>query len=338
MGNFRSISGESLAQIRDLKVTYSTESQQPVRALQGVCLDICFGEVIGILGESGCGKSTLALALLRLLPRSARIDGGSIRFLGRDLGSMPESELRKLRGAEIALIPQDPATTLNPVMRAGAQISEVLRAHTELSRVQRTQRSYELLREVGFDNPAEIAPAYPHQLSGGQRQRIAIAQAIACRPALVIADEATSKLDAALQAETIGLMQEIRRRHGIAFLIISHDPSLFSGFADRVVVMYAGRIVEEGSCKSVTRKPLHPYTRALLALTENSPARGARVRLPMIPGELPDLTRVAAGCPFESRCADRMELCSGDDPRELMPDPNHYVSCFKYDNWYSEFE
>jgi len=338
VGSFRNISGESLAQIRDLRVTYSPEGQQPVGALQGVSLDIRFGEVIGILGESGCGKSTLALALIRLLPRAARYEGGDIRFLGRDLLRLPDSELRQLRGTEIVLIPQDPAMTLNPVMRAGTQISEVLRAHTDLGRAQRTNRTYELLREVGFENPAEIASAYPHQLSGGQRQRIAIAQAIACRPALVIADEATSKLDARLQAEIISLMREIRRRHGIAFLVISHDPSLFSGFADRVVVMYAGRIVEEGTFESVSRKPLHPYTRALLALAENSPPCGARVRFPMIPGELPDLTRVAVGCRFEPRCAERMEHCAVGDPRELMPDPRHYVSCFKYDNWYSEFE
>jgi len=338
VGNFRSISGESLAQIRDLKVTYSPEGPQPVQALQGISLDIRFGEVIGILGESGCGKSTLALALLRLLPQSARYDGGDIRFLGRDLLGLSESELRTLRGTEIALIPQDPAMALNPVMRTGTQVSEVLRAHTDLGGAQRTNRSCELLSEVGFENPAEIASAYPHQLSGGQRQRIAIAQAIACRPALVIADEATSKLDAASQAEIIGLMEEIRRRHGIAFLMISHDPSLFLGFADRVVVMYAGRIVEEGRCENVARKPLHPYTRALLMLRDSSPVRGLGVRLPMIPGELPDLTRVAVGCRFEPRCADRMERCAGRDPAESMPDPSHYVSCLKYENWYSEFE
>jgi oligopeptide/dipeptide ABC transporter ATP-binding protein len=335
VGNFTHISGETLAQISDLTITYSPEGQRPVRALQGVSLDIQRGEVIGVLGESGSGKSTLASALLRLLPSYAQYNSGGVCFRGRDLLGLRESEMRRIRGADIVLIPQEPALALNPVMRVGTQISEVLRAHSKLTRAQRADRVQELLLEVGFANPAEIGSAYPHQLSGGQRQRITIAQAIACRPALIIADEPTSKLDGPLQHEIVDLISDIRKRHGIAFLFISHDPSLFRGFADRLVVMYAGRIIEEGSAKDVFEKPLHPYTRALLALANTRilvSGVASRVPLPAIEGEAPELEIFHIGCHYEPRCADRMHLCAGHDPSRLMPEPAHSVACFKYDD------
>jgi len=264
------IPGKNLAQICDLRVTYFPGGQPPLRALDGVNLEIRAGEVLGILGESGSGKSTFALSVMRLLPRHAQYDRGSVQFLGHDLLSLSEHELRKLRAARIALIPQDPALTLNPVMRVGTQISEVLRAHTELTRSQRTGRVQELLSEVGFEDPAQIAGAYPHQLSGGQRQRVVIAQAVACRPALVLADEPTSKLDASLQVEIVSLLATIRQTHATAFIVISHDPSLFCGFADRVAVMYAGQIVEEGAIENVYRRPRHPYTQELVGLAKKS--------------------------------------------------------------------
>jgi oligopeptide/dipeptide ABC transporter ATP-binding protein len=335
VGNFRAISGERLAQICDLTVTYSPRNQPTVRALERASLDIHFGEIIGMLGESGCGKSTLASALLRLLPSYAQYEGGTIRFLGRDLLSMSEPELRKLRGAEIVSIPQEPALALNPVMRVGTQISEVLRAHTDLTRTQRRDRVPELLREVGFNNPGEIGSAYPHQLSGGQRQRITIAQAIACRPALIVADEPTSKLDRPLQDEIVQLLSNIRRRHGIAFLFITHDPSLLFGFADRLVVMYAGRMVEEGNTRDVIQNPLHPYTQALLGLANSRPLAtdgGQRVKLRTINGEPPDGTGVSFGCGFEPRCGDRIQVCACNFPEVSMPAPGHHVSCFKYVN------
>jgi peptide/nickel transport system ATP-binding protein len=335
VGNATAISGERLVQICDLTVSYCPEAQLPVRALEGANLDIRAGEVTGILGESGSGKSTLALALMRVLPEHARYDRGTTRFLGRDLLSLPERELRKFRGAKIALIPQDPALTLNPVIRVGTQISEVLRAHTQLTRSEQATRVKDLLSEVGFDDPLDIGSAYPHQLSGGQRQRVAIAQAIACRPALVIADEPTSKLDASLQAEIVGLMAAIRRKRGTAFLVISHDPSLFCGFADRLVVMYAGRIVEEGGIEDVFARPLHPYTAALVALAKScsvSAETQSRLRLPVIAGDPPDLTCDSNGCRFEPRCPERMQICESQDPEELMPIPSHRVSCFKYGN------
>ena len=334
MGNFTHTSGETLAQISDLTVTYSPEGQRPIRALEAASLDIHRGEVIGVLGESGSGKSTLGSALLRLLPSYAQYDRGTILFRGRDLLALQECEIRRIRGSEIVPIPQEPALALNPVMRVGVQISEVLRAHTDLTRAQRANRVEELLREVGFENPVEIACAYPHQLSGGQRQRITIAQAIACRPALVIADEPTSKLDGPSQREIVDLMSKIRKCHRIAFLVISHDPSLFRGFADRLVVMYAGRIVEEGSISDVLERPLHPYTQALLALHNSRilPSRNAsRVSFPAIDGEAPDLTTLNVGCYYQPRCAERMQICAVHGPSRLMRETSHSVACFKYE-------
>ncbi|MGC2246393.1 MAG: ABC transporter ATP-binding protein, partial [Terriglobales bacterium] len=236
-----------------MSVTYALRDGARIHAVDDLSLAINPGEVVGILGESGCGKSTLANAILRLLPGHANCEQGTILFRGRDLLAMSESKLREIRGREISVIPQDPALTLNPVLNAGSQIAEVLRAHLQLPAKDRRARVLQLLAEVGFDHPKEIYGAYPHQLSGGQRQRVAIAQAISCSPALTIADEPTSKLDAPLQAEIVALLVRIRREHGIAIVMISHDPAVFAGFADRMAVMYAGRIVEIGTTAQIFR-------------------------------------------------------------------------------------
>jgi peptide/nickel transport system ATP-binding protein len=325
-------SKKSLIEVRDLTVTYSLQDGDVSRALDGVCLEVRPGEVVGILGESGCGKSTLATALLRLLPLNAKCEGGTIKFRGCNLLSLSEKELRAIRGGEISLIPQDPVTALNPVIAAGLQIGEVMRAHLPLKRSQRRARVIELLREVGFDHPEEMYSAYPHQLSGGQRQRIAIAQAVACRPALLIADEPTSKLDATLRTEIVELLSEIRRQQGTAILVISHDPTLFAGFADRIAVMYAGRIVEVGTSAEIFGRPLHPYTQALVRLATSSLVTGSsgKNRLPSIGGESPDPSSIPIGCRFEPRCSERMDVCSRRYPREFMPEPSRPVNCFKY--------
>jgi len=325
-------SREYFAQVRELTVTYSSEHGEPVHALDGVSIKVRTGEIVGILGESGCGKSTLASALLRLLAPNAKCESGTILLRGRDLLNLSERELRAIRGREISLIPQDPALSLNPVMTVGSQVGEVLRAHLPLTPQLRRERVMELFREVGFDHPEEIYSAYPHQLSGGQRQRIAIAQAVACRPALLIADEPTSKLDPTLQAEIVALLSQIRRQHGTAILVISHDPALFAGFADRIAVMYAGRIVEVGSSAEIFGRPLHPYTQALVRIAASSAITGsrARVRLQAIEGESPDPTCIPVGCRFEPRCSERMDVCSRRYPREFMPEPSRPVNCFKY--------
>lgn len=325
-------SKEHLAEVKNLRVTYYPKDGTPVRALDGANLELRAGEIVGLLGESGCGKSTLAAALLRLLPPHANCASGAIVFRERNLLTLSDGELRALRGMEISLISQDPALSLNPLMTTGSQIGEILRAHLSLNARQRRNQVMKLLKEVGFDRPEEIYSAYPHQLSGGQRQRIAIAQAVACRPALLIADEPTSKLDPTLQAEIVALLSQIRRQHGMAILVISHDPSLFAGFADRIAVMYAGRIIETGSCSEIFGSPLHPYTQALVKIATCSVVTrlSTRLRFPVIEGESPDPTHVPVGCRFEPRCSERMDICSHSYPPEFMPEPSRPVNCFKY--------
>lgn len=267
----------TLVQIRALTVRYKSGCAKPVLALDDVSLSIAPGEIVGLLGESGSGKSTLASAVMRLLPLNTECCG-SVLIEDRDLLSINERELSSIRGRRIALIAQDPAVALNPVIRIGAQISEVLRAHLPLSSNERKHRVRELLCEVGFNDPERIANSYPHQLSGGQRQRAVIAQAVSCRPALLIADEPTSKLDAPLQAQVLELMSEIRRRQGMAILWITHDPATLVGFADRIAVMHQRRMVEEGATHQIFRQPQHAYTQNLtrlareLALKASSPA------------------------------------------------------------------
>jgi ABC-type glutathione transport system ATPase component len=262
--------GESLLEIRGISVSYSPSKAKPVCALNVVSLEVRSGEIIGILGESGCGKSTLANSVIQSLPSNAKIESGEIVFKGRNLLNLRERELTSIRGREISLVPQDPALSLNPVMAVGTQISEVLRAHLPLNARQRREQVHQLLQEMGFERPEEIYRAYPHQLSGGQRQRIVIAQAISCGPALLIADEATSKLDASLQLEIVEYLSAIRKRHGTAMIIITHDPMLLAGFADRIAVMYGGQIVELGKCADMMERPLHPYTQALMRVAKSS--------------------------------------------------------------------
>lgn len=318
-----------LLRVEDLSVSYDAAGQT-VPAVRHAAFSVAAGEVVGILGESGSGKSTLALALTRMLPANARYEGGAVWFRGQNLLHFTDKQLNAVRGAEIAIIWQDPALALNPVMRVGRQIAEVLRAHGCRSRKERGQRVEELLTEVGFERPAEVARAYPHQLSGGQRQRIAIAQALCCRPALLIADEPTSKLDAALQVEILRLLAQLRSRHHMACLIISHDPAVLAGWAERLLVMYAGEIVEEGPREQVFGRPLHPYAQALARLS-GAEVRPPRGRLPVIGGEPPDLTRLPAGCAFEPRCPERMKVCIDSHPGQSAPETGRQVQCFKYE-------
>lgn len=325
-------SRDNLLRIQGLSVTYSPASGEVVCALEDTSLEIRCGEVLGILGESGCGKSTLANAVLGLLPSQAKTDSGEILFHGFDLLKLSETELRAIRGREISLAPQDPALSLNPVMTVGNQVAEVLRAHLPLNAEQRRDRVCELFREVGFDEPAVIYDAYSHQLSGGQRQRIVIAQAVACRPALVIADEPTSKLDAASRSEIVGLLSRMRDNHGTSIMVISHDPTLFAALADRVALMYAGHVVEVGTCADILKRPLHPYTQALVRVARSAMVarEGAKSRFPRISGDPPDPTAVRVGCHFEPRCSERMAVCANRRPREVAPEPMRFVSCFKY--------
>jgi peptide/nickel transport system ATP-binding protein len=320
----------NLLEVRDLTVCYAVSNSRPVRALSGVNLEVRGGEILAILGESGSGKTTLASSIVRLFPPCAT-SGGSILFRGTDLLRLTESQLATTRGREIALVPQDPAVCLNPVMTVGDQIAEVLRAHLFMSPKQRRVRVNELLGEVGLDS--SVGSAFPHQLSGGQRQRIVIAQAVACRPTLVIADEPTSKLDSRLRADIINLLSKIRTVHGTAVVIITHDPVLPAGFADRIAVMYAGRVIEIASRDQIFKQPLHPYTQALFRIAQShQEAKAAHRRhLPTIEGNPPDPTISAVGCSFEPRCPERAEICALRFPREISLEPSRVVSCVKYE-------
>ena len=303
-----------------------------MRALDGLRLQIRRSEILGILGESGCGKSTLAHAILGLLPAHARIETGEICWNGRNLLQLPESELRTIRGREISWVSQQPALSLNPVLRVGTQIGEVLRAHMPSTSRERRERARELLYQVGFEQPATICDAYPHQLSGGQRQRIVIAQAVACRPALLIADEPTSKLDSLLRSEIVALLSKLREQYGTTVVVITHDPTICAEFADRVALMYAGSLVEVGNSTELFARPLHPYTQALVGLMSHSTIAGAsaKARFPWIDGESANPTELSMGCRFEARCSQRTEICALQYPPDVAPEPTRSVSCFKY--------
>jgi oligopeptide/dipeptide ABC transporter ATP-binding protein len=319
-------------------VTYHARSGQRFPALRHVDLDIAPGEIVGILGESGCGKSTLALAMLGLLPESAQIEGSI--FLGEEnLSSADESRWSTIRGAKIAMIFQEPGLALSPVMRAGNQIGEVLRAHRRGRNNQHKQEVEAALRNAGLPDVDRIYRAYPHQLSGGELHRVAIAQALVCQPALVIADEPTRSLDVTLQAQIQDALREVNRKCGSALIFITHNPALLTGFADRVLVMYAGRIVEAGPVAQVYHRPLHPYTKALLQLVpkrlEHTGVKSdfiRRERLPAIPGSLSSLDFLAPGCAFEPRCSARTADCRVQSPGETEPEPDRRVSCFNHGN------
>jgi peptide/nickel transport system ATP-binding protein len=301
---------ERLLEVRGLSVAYGAAS-----AVEGATFNVERGEVVAVLGESGSGKTTLALAMAGLLPPAARILRGAVHFRGTDLLKQPESRLRAIRGAEISFISQEPALALNPVMRAGAQIAEVVRAHRAWSAAGRRRHAALTLEKLCGADARRIFDAYPHQLSGGQRQRVAIAQAVALEPALVVADEPTSSLDTGLQAEVLALLGELARR-GSAVLLVTHNPAVLAGIANRVLVMYAGRIVEQGGFAEVSGAPLHPYTRALLACAPGAGSRGDGP-LATIPGAPPDPANLPPGCPFAPRCPERIEDCTVEEPSGL---------------------
>lgn len=316
-------------------MTYAARGERPVPALRGIHLDVAPREIVGILGESGSGKSTLALSLLGLLPASAQVEG-SILLEDEDLTKTADSRWAAIRGAKIAIIFQEPGLSLSPVMRVGDQVGEVIRAHRPGARKQRDQEVEVALKDAGLAESVRIYRAYPHQLSGGELHRVAIAQALVSRPALVIADEPTRSLDVTLQAEIQNALRDMNRKQGSALIFITHNPALLTGFADRVLVMYAGRIVEAGPVAQVYRRPLHPYTRGLLQLVPERRGRAGFAsgltgdRLPVIPGNLRDLDSSAQGCAFEPRCAARTARCQAEAPEEVAPEPSRRVSCFNY--------
>ena len=322
-----------LLEVRDLHVAYRSLAGKKVPALDGVSFDLRSGETLGVLGESGSGKSTLASTLLRLLPGNAEIQQGAILFEGRDLLRAEPRALERIRGARIALIFQEPSLALHPTLRIGEQICDVLASHQALSRQALREKTLRILEEVFPVEPARIANSYPHQLSGGQQQRVLIAQAIACGPSLIVADEPTASLDPTTQKEVLSLFQALREKFNLSLILITHNPALLTGLADRVLVLYAGRIAEIGPTEEVLTFPQHPYTRALLECLpgrHDEQATGSKPMLPIISGEAPNLAALAGGCRFESRCEGRMELCIQREPAAVAVSEAHEVSCFKY--------
>ena len=299
------------------------------RAVDGISFAVEAGETVAIVGESGCGKSVTANSILRLVPQPPGRIGGAIRFQGRDLLKLNERAMREVRGNDISMIFQEPMTSLNPVLTIGRQIAEPLRLHQGLSRESVEQRVVEMLGLVGIAEPRRRAREYPHQLSGGMRQRVMIAIALACRPKLLIADEPTTALDVTIQAQILNLMTDLKQRVGAAIILITHDLGVVAEVAERVMVMYAGRKVEEAPVAELFRSPRHPYTRGLLSAVPKlgSSLAATQTRLAEIPGVVPSLKQRIAGCVFASRCAFARDLCRRVAPALEMKAPAHFAAC-----------
>jgi oligopeptide/dipeptide ABC transporter ATP-binding protein len=318
---------ETLLSVRDLRTQFFTR-EGVVHAVDGVSFDVHKGRTLGIVGESGCGKTVTALSIIRLLPTPpARIVGGQALFQGRDLTTLPERELEDVRGSEIAMIFQDPMTSLNPTLTIGMQITETIRRHSDVSKRAARVRAIELLEEVGLPRAASRLDDYPHRLSGGMRQRVMIAIAISCDPALLIADEPTTALDVTVQAQVLDLLAEMRDAHDMAMIVITHDMGVVADIADEVLVMYAGQVVEQAPVLELFDRPEHPYTEALLGALPQMEDPGVRHRrLTAIPGRPPDLLDPPETCRFAARC----KYAGGDACTQHMPElrelrPGHLV-------------
>ena len=314
-------------EVRDLRTTLFTR-RGVMKAVDGIGLAVGAGETVALVGESGCGKSLTALSIMRLLPDPpARIVGGQVILNGRDLVTLPEEAMLDIRGREIGMIFQDPMSSLNPVATVEAQIAEVLAAHTDLDRRQVRARVLELLDQVGMPDAGRRLDAYPHQLSGGMCQRVMIAMAIACSPSVLIADEPTTALDVTVQAQVLTLLKRLQAEAGMAMIFITHDLGVVAEIADRVVVMYAGRKVEEAAVDDLFEAPLHPYTAGLIGATP-VPGAARAERLADIPGVVPPLDALPAGCAFAPRCKRVMDRCWKEQPTLGEPRPGRRVACF----------
>jgi len=320
-----------LLQIDELRTHFFTRDGV-VRAVDGVSFTIAPGETLAVVGESGCGKSVTSLSVMRLVASPGRIVSGAIRFDGRDLLALSEPEMRKVRGNDISMIFQEPMTSLNPVLTVGGQIAEALVLHRGLGRTQAMERAIEMLRLANISEAARRAGEYPHQMSGGMRQRVMIAMALACDPKLLIADEPTTALDVTIQAQILDLMRALQAKTGTAIMLITHDLGVVAEMAQRVVVMYAGRKVEEAPVDELFARPRHPYTRGLMnSMPRLGSARGKRTRLQEIPGVVPSLREPIAGCAFATRCPYAVERCRIEMPMLEPKAPAHVVACWEAD-------
>ena len=315
--------------IRNLSIAFSTD-YGPVHAVRGVSFSVPRNKVVGVVGESGCGKTTVISAAMGLLANNADIEGGEVVFEGRNLLELSEPELREVRGERITMVFQDPMTAQNPVISIGRQMVDIQYRRRNLNKRQKREAAIAMLRRVGIPDPETRIDSFPHELSGGMRQRLSIAMALMMHPALLIADEPTTALDVTMEGQIIHLLRELQAELVASVLFVSHNLGLVAELCDEVVVMYAGEVVEKGTCHDIFHRPSHPYTRALL---ECDPARVLErtARLPTIPGDLPDLHEPPRGCVFVDRCPAALERCAGSPPREHTLGPTHRASCHLLD-------
>jgi oligopeptide/dipeptide ABC transporter ATP-binding protein len=321
------MAAQPLLQVENLHTQFATETGT-VRSVDGVSFTLHAGETLGIVGESGSGKTVTSLSIMGLIENPGRIAEGKVRYLDQELQDKPRTEMDRLRGREISMVFQDSLSSLNPTMKVGKQIGRVLRDHTDLGPRQRKQRVVELLREMNIPEPAKRAESYPHEMSGGMRQRVLIAMAIACNPRVLILDEPTTALDVTIEAQIFELVERLQREHQMGTILITHDLSVVAHACDRVLIMYAGRVVEEAPAETLYAEPLHPYTLGLLQSipsTDHTP----RTHLPSIPGEVPDLARLPGGCSFAPRCRFATEACRREDPALRKFGTDHRAACIR---------
>jgi oligopeptide/dipeptide ABC transporter ATP-binding protein len=327
-------SSKPLLEVKGLKTYFFTEDGV-VKAVDGVDFDVLPGEVLGLVGESGCGKSVTSFSIMRLVGPPGRVVDGQIIFEGRDLLKMPETEMVHMRGDRVSMIFQQPQSSLNPVFKVGDQVAEVLQIHQNKGKEASWEQAVELLKLVGIPDAARKAHAYPHEMSGGQAQRVMIAMALALSPQLLIADEPTTALDVTIQAQILDLIRDLRTRLGTSVILITHDLGVIAEMADRVAVMYAGRIVEHSDVNTLFEKPMHPYTQGLIG---SIPVLGeVREKLDVIPGNVPNLVNLPAGCRFAPRCRAReqygLEICTRVEPDLCETEHAHTVRCWLYQDY-----
>jgi peptide/nickel transport system ATP-binding protein/oligopeptide transport system ATP-binding protein len=304
-----------LLEVSDLRTSFFVGDGQDVTAVDGVSFSVKPGETLAIVGESGSGKSVTSLSIMRLLPKKiGRITGGAIRLRGRVISEMSDHDMRRVRGKEIGMIFQEPMTSLNPVHTIGTQIAEMVMEHDHVARAAAMERAVEMLALVGIPEPRRRAASYPHQMSGGMRQRAMIAMALACKPMLLIADEPTTALDVTIQAQILDLMRELKQQLGMAIVFITHDLGVVAEMADRVVVMYAGQVVETGTYRDIFTRPLMPYTAGLMRSIPRLGSSLHKERLHAIPGYVPMLTNLPSGCRFRTRCSHAVDACAAAEP------------------------
>jgi oligopeptide/dipeptide ABC transporter ATP-binding protein len=321
--------GDAILEVKNLRTSFPTAGGF-VHAVDNVSFNVRKGEALALVGESGCGKSVTAMSIMRLVAPPGRITAGEVRFKGRNLAELSEREMCAVRGDDIAMVFQEPMTSLNPVFKIGAQVAEAVRIHKKVSKKEAWKRAGEMLELVSIPDPIKRLDDYPHQLSGGMRQRVMIAMALSCDPELLIADEPTTALDVTIQAQIMELLASLQQRLGLAILLITHDLGVVAEFCERVIVMYTGRVVEESPVRDLFANSAHPYTRGLLkslpSVSAGDPS--APHRLPTIKGMVPSINNLPRGCKFNPRCPDVMDICLGNEPARMVVSPGHDARCY----------